>query len=161
MKIPLYPIETLFKLEKTNCRWVADNTPDSKNPFEILLGSTITGYSLDASKTKLTVKFTRTDLKNYNYNSIDCQAVFEAQGDCCNNVWFESITDGITGFVICTEGKETFNIQESLQKGNQGHEDMLCWTISTSGGYLDIDVRNSNNGYYSGSVNLVGLVLGI
>lgn len=81
---------------------------------------------------------------------------FSAQGECCNTVWIESWEN-----IDLLIGSDILSVEE---KGWQEIEDKEhevleagFWTIKTSRGYVDIEVRNSHNGYYGGCVSFAGL----
>jgi hypothetical protein len=87
---------------------------------------------------------------------------YDTSGDCCNNVW----VNHITGVDVVGKGNEFDLLRGALvikaeSKGwndnRDGNEDgyevvqEAFWTIHTDRGYIDIEVRNSHNGYYGGS----------
>lgn len=86
---------------------------------------------------------------------------FDTKNDCCNNVWFNHIT-GVEavgeGHVFdMLRGAEVLEVISKGWSENVESEDYEViqdgfWTIHTSRGYIDIEVRNSHNGYYGGSV---------
>ena len=86
---------------------------------------------------------------------------FDTENDCCNSVWFNHVTGvGVVGegnvFDIL-RGAEVNFVEEKGWSENVEDEDYEViqdgfWTIHTSRGYIDIEVRNSHNGYYGGSV---------
>ena len=73
--------------------------------------------------------------------------------DCCNDVWFEHIEDvGVSGGkVIGLHAKPGFEVSDDEMVGNQECEDVFLFTIKTTKGDLDFEMRNSSNGYYSGT----------
>lgn len=83
---------------------------------------------------------------------------FSAQGDCCNNVWFEDFV----AFDVLLK-TSIFSVEEKgwtqLDASNSGDEylDSGFWTIKTSRGYADLELRNSHNGYYGGYVSFDGI----
>jgi len=88
---------------------------------------------------------------------------FDTENDCCNTVWFNHI-NGVN--VALGEGTSFDLIRGALVTGvedkgwgeNREDEDGWevvqdgFWTLRTDRGYIDIEVRNSHNGYYGGSV---------
>ena len=90
---------------------------------------------------------------------------FDTENDCCNSVWFNHIN----GVDILGEGNSFDLIRGALVTGvedkgwgeNRSDEDGYevvqdgFWTIRTDRGYIDIEVRNSHNGYYGGSVSFI------
>jgi len=88
---------------------------------------------------------------------------FCAAGKCCNTVWFNNINGirSIRGF----EGERVFNIlsrglvldveHKGWTKLDDGDYEVLescVVTIRTNKGYIDLEVRNSHNGYYGGNI---------
>jgi len=87
---------------------------------------------------------------------------YYASGDCCNNVWFNHLT--------CTNALGTGDVfdilrgAEVLGEETKGWSDVVnerdsyevvedgFWTIKTARGYIDLEVRNTHNGYYGGHV---------
>ena len=91
---------------------------------------------------------------------------WDTENDCCNSVWFNHITgvecvgegnvfDLIRGaLVLDTEDKGWNDNRNGDEHGYEVIQDGF-WTIRTDRGYIDIEVRNSHNGYYGGSVRHV------
>ena len=88
---------------------------------------------------------------------------FDTENDCCNSVWFNHITginlvgDGNVFDIL--RGTEVLSTEEKGWGENRSGEDDYdvvqdgFWTLKTARGYIDIEVRNSHNGYYGGSVS--------
>lgn len=88
---------------------------------------------------------------------------FDTENDCCNSVWFNHITginlvgDGNVFDIL--RGNEVLSTEEKGWGENRSGEDDYdvvqdgFWTLKTARGYIDIEVRNSHNGYYGGSVS--------
>jgi hypothetical protein len=82
--------------------------------------------------------------------------VYRAEGECCSQSWFESISNPEN--IILNKNtcyKKIIGIEEK-QCVLQEHPDHDClsvygYTLKTSEGYCDIEYRNSSNGYYGGS----------
>lgn len=76
---------------------------------------------------------------------------FGATGDCCNSVWFCHI-EGVDRLI----GAGIFAVEEKgwnqLETNDYDCLEAGFWTLSTTKGYVDIEVRNSHNGYYGGYV---------
>jgi hypothetical protein len=86
---------------------------------------------------------------------------FDTSNDCCNSVW----VNHITGLHILGEGNSFDLLKGALVTGsenkgwgeNRSDEDGYeviqdgFWTLRTDRGYIDIEVRNSHNGYYGGT----------
>lgn len=79
---------------------------------------------------------------------------FYTQNDCCNTVWFNhlnGVDDVIHQIVRSVESKDWSEADD--YEGKSGDVIEACmWTLNTNRGRLDIEVRNSHNGYYGGSV---------
>jgi len=87
---------------------------------------------------------------------------WDTHNDCCNTVWVNHITG-----VGCVGDGNVFDILRGamvLDSEDKGWNDNRAnpedkydviqdgfWTIRTDRGYIDIEVRNSHNGYYGGS----------
>lgn len=74
---------------------------------------------------------------------------FEADNDCCNAVWIEHINgiELLPATVIEVEDREW----QSIEPGPE--DDVLeagSYVMKTDKGYIDIEVRNTHNGYYGG-----------
>jgi hypothetical protein len=111
--------------------------------FEELRGRTIEAIYLSASAYHLL------------FETTDGPFIYTASGDCCNTVWFAHITlparlDG--SFVLSVDSKEWRKSTEYM--GGDDAEEEAFWSLITSNGYIDIEVRNSHNGYYGGDVAL-------
>jgi len=118
--------------------------------FKNLVGQRINGIFLGNDSWALVVR--TIDGKFHRYDT---------ENDCCNSVWFNHIN----GVTILGEGN-SFDllrgalVTETEDKGwgenhsEEGYEVVQdgFWTIKTDRGYIDIEVRNSHNGYYGGSV---------
>lgn len=87
---------------------------------------------------------------------------YDTSNDCCNSVW----VNHITGVDVVGQGNEFDLIRGVLVTGSEdkgwgenrseeGYEVVQdgFWTLKTDRGYIDIEVRNSHNGYYGGSFN--------
>ena len=122
--------------------------------FDILRGERINGMSLGDDGWALV--FSTVTGKHFH---------FKTTNDCCNSVWFNHIT----GVDILGKGNSFDLLRGALvnqveEKGwndnREGDEDYdvvqeAFWTIHTDRGYIDIEVRNSHNGYYGGRVEHV------
>ena len=85
--------------------------------------------------------------------------LYEAEGECCNSVWFESL-QGLADLV----GREVLGVDEKewedvdLPPAYDGDESSMTtkfWTIRTAAGRCDIEVRNQCSYWlYSGDVVL-------
>lgn len=91
---------------------------------------------------------------------------FRTEADCCNHVWFDKVT-GVSAlrrydeevFDILAGGAYVSNVDVKgwvELKNNEEYGDVLencVITLATDRGYLDIEVRNSHNGYYGGRID--------
>jgi hypothetical protein len=88
---------------------------------------------------------------------------FDTANDCCNSVWFNHVNgvDSVLGSgnsfdilrgatVLAVESKD-FERQD-LEDEHECVDDAFV-TIRTDRGYIDLEVRNSHNGYYGGSIS--------
>ena len=87
---------------------------------------------------------------------------FDTQNDCCNSVWFNHINgatilgegnsfDLLRGALVTGgEDKEWTENRDGSDEGYEVIQDGF-YTLHTDRGYIDIEVRNSHNGYYGGS----------
>jgi hypothetical protein len=119
--------------------------------FNELIGHRINGIFL--GNDKWTLVFRTTEGKWLRWDT---------SNDCCNSVWVNHITgvncvgegnvfDLIRGaLVLDTEDKGWGDNREN-EDGWEVVQDGF-WTIKTDKGYIDIEVRNSHNGYYGGSL---------
>jgi len=122
-------------------------TDPAKSVFSPLVGETVRRVLL--TEDKETIHFI-TDA---------CRHIFETENGCCNQVWFAAISGLeflIDAEVLSVEdkgwGEDEWDVPgyEALQRG--------FWTLKTSKGYVDLEVRNSHNGYYGGYVVYYGAV---
>ena len=118
--------------------------------FRNLIGKRINGVFL--ANDDWTLVFRTTDGEYHRYDT---------SNDCCNSVW----VNHITGLNILGEGNSFDLLKGVLVTGaedkgwgeNRSGEDDYdvvqdgFWTLRTDRGYIDIEVRNSHNGYYGGS----------
>lgn len=111
--------------------------------FEELIGKTI--KEIQVSSNEMILHFI-TDSGEFTYAT---------ENDCCNTVWFCHVN----GIELCL-GSEVTEVIYKDGGAIESASDYDCldnwfYTLKTSGGYLDIEVRNSHNGYYGGSVSLL------
>jgi hypothetical protein len=119
-----------------------------------LVGKRINGIFLNEDHTKVVFRTVE-----------DERLGFYVHGDCCNDVYInhfqgrDVVGEGNTfdilrgALVLSTEEKEWVTIDEEAETSDSwGHgcvEDGF-FTIRTDRGYIDFEVRNEHNGYYSG-----------
>jgi hypothetical protein len=123
------------------------------NVLKKLVGKRINGIFLNEDHTKVV------------FRTIEDERIgFYTHGDCCNNVYInhfqgaDVVGDGNTfdilrgALVLDTEEKEWVKIEEE-QDEDSWMDDCVedgFFTIRTDRGYIDFEVRNEHNGYYSG-----------
>ena len=88
---------------------------------------------------------------------------YYASGECCNDVWFNHLTctnalgtgdlfDILRGTeVLGEETKGWVDVKNEDADSYDVIEDAF-WSIQTSRGWIDLEVRNTHNGYYGGHV---------
>jgi hypothetical protein len=119
--------------------------------FNNLVGKRINGIFL--GNDAWTVVFRTTEGEHFRYDT---------GNDCCNSVWVNHITgvdavgkgnsfDLLRGALVT--GAEDKEWTENRDGSDEGHEVIQdgFYTLHTDRGYIDIEVRNSHNGYYGGS----------
>jgi hypothetical protein len=123
--------------------------------FQPLLGQRINGVLI--GNDKWTLVFRTVEGKHFR---------FDTQNDCCNSVWINHVTglsvvgDGNVFDIL--RGAEVLAVEDKgwndNREGEDGYEVIQdgFWTIRTDRGYIDIEVRNSHNGYYGGSLVFSG-----
>lgn len=88
---------------------------------------------------------------------------YDTSNDCCNSVWVNHLTgvdvigkgnefDLIRGVLVTGAEDKGWGENRSDEEGYEVVQDGF-WTLKTERGYIDIEVRNSHNGYYGGSFN--------
>lgn len=110
--------------------------------FSELRGNRILDIQLEKQGTS--IFFITEDKKKYEYS---------CEGDCCSYSWFESLDgkDNLIGEVIL----EVIDKEENKpSESNEEHECLQFYgfTFKTVKGYCDLEMRNSSNGYYGGSI---------
>ena len=123
--------------------------------FNNLVGKRINGIFLGNDNWTLVVR------------TVDGQWLrYDTSNDCCNSVWINHMTgvdvagdnnsfDLLRGaLVLSAEDKEWTDNRDGSAEGHEVIQDGF-YTIKTDRGYIDIEVRNSHNGYYGGSFNQV------
>lgn len=128
--------------------------------FKNLVGKRINGIFL--GNDAWTVVFRTTDGKYFRYDT---------GNDCCNSVWVNHMTgvdlvgkadnsfDILRGaLVVSTEDKEWTENRDGSDEGYEVIQDGF-YTITTDRGYIDVEVRNSHNGYYGGSFSESGSLI--
>lgn len=119
--------------------------------FNVLLGKRINGLLIGNDGWTLVFR----DINGRHYR-------FNTENDCCNTVWFNHVTgvetvlgEGNTFDIL--RGATVLAVEDKGWSDNREDSDWEVvqdgfWTIRTDRGYIDLEVRNSHNGYYGGAV---------
>jgi len=82
------------------------------------------------------------------------QLVYLADGDCCSESWFYSVSglDCLLGQIVTAV--EQINMGEIAEDGKsrQESDELYSVKLTTGRGVADVEFRNSSNGYYGGNV---------
>jgi hypothetical protein len=120
--------------------------------FDVLVGKRINGLFIGDSAWALVFR----DINGRHY-------CFRTENDCCNTVWFNHVNgvetvlgegnvfDILRGAMVTGVESKGWTDDRTDEDGYDVIQDGF-WTISTDRGYIDLEVRNSHNGYYGGSV---------
>ena len=123
--------------------------------FNVLVGKRINGLFIGNDKWTLVFR----DISGRRY-------CFDTENDCCNSVWFNHVSgvnilgegnsfDLLRGVEVLSVESKGWGDDRSDEDGYDVVQDAF-WTIRTDRGYLDLEVRNSHNDYYGGSVSYSG-----
>lgn len=105
-----------------------------------IIGKTINSYTLSPDQTVLTLQ---TD---------DGSLVFETYGDCCSETWIEHVTSPkFPAKIISLEEKYLGSADGTRQEYDEKYSTIFL----TDQGNFEVEYRNSSNGYYGGSLELV------
>ena len=120
--------------------------------FNVLVGKRINGLFIGDSAWALVFR----DINGRHY-------CFRTENDCCNTVWFNHVNgvetvlgegnvfDILRGAMVTAVEAKGWTDDRTDEDGYDVIQDGF-WTIATDRGYIDLEVRNSHNGYYGGSV---------
>ena len=120
--------------------------------FNVLVGKRINGLFIGDSAWALVFR----DINGRHY-------CFRTENDCCNTVWFNHVNgvetvlgegnvfDILRGALVTAVESKGWTDDRTDEDGYDVIQDGF-WTIATDRGYIDLEVRNSHNGYYGGSV---------
>ena len=120
--------------------------------FDVLVGKRINGLFIGDSAWALVFR----DINGRHY-------CFRTENDCCNTVWFNHVNgvetvlgegnlfDILRGAMVTAVESKGWTDDRTDEDGYDVIQDGF-WTIATDRGYIDLEVRNSHNGYYGGSV---------
>lgn len=83
---------------------------------------------------------------------------YDALGDCCSETWFADITgvSALLGGTVQTADEvsmDGYNVEDGRTR--QEWDEAYGVKLTTEKGYADIVFRNSSNGYYGGSIELL------
>ena len=127
--------------------------------FDVLVGKRINGLFIANDKWTLVFR----DISGRRYR-------FDTENDCCNSVWFNHVSGvnilGEGNSFDLLRGAEVLAVEAKGWGDNRSDDDWhevvqdAFWTIRTNRGYIDLEVRNSHNGYYGGSVSYSGTEVG-
>ena len=120
--------------------------------FNVLVGKRINGLFIGDDAWALVFR----DINGRHY-------FFRTENDCCNTVWFNHVNGvetvlGEGNLFDILRGAMVTGVESkgwTADRGDENGYDVIqdgFWTISTDRGYIDLEVRNSHNGYYGGSV---------
>lgn len=116
----------------------------SSDVFRELIGKTIYAFHLNENRDEL---FFMTGTNEW--------MKYDAYGDCCSQSWFEHVDSPSNGAMNVLEV-----LERDMPEGRSDPEhDCLRfygWSLVTTCGYFDIEMRNSSNGYYGGDVLFSG-----
>ena len=120
--------------------------------FNVLVGKRINGLFIGDDAWALVFR----DINGRHY-------CFRTENDCCNTVWFNHVNgvetvlgegnvfDILRGAMVTGVEAKGWTDDRTDDDGYDVIQDGF-WTIATDRGYIDLEVRNSHNGYYGGSV---------
>ena len=120
--------------------------------FKVLVGKRINGLFIGDDAWALVFR----DINGRHY-------CFRTENDCCNTVWFNHVNgvetvlgegnvfDILRGAMVTAVEAKGWTDDRTDEDGYDVIQDGF-WTIATDRGYIDLEVRNSHNGYYGGSV---------
>ena len=120
--------------------------------FDVLVGKRINGLFIGDDAWALVFR----DINGRHY-------CFRTENDCCNTVWFNHVNgvatvlgegnvfDILRGAMVTGVEAKGWTDDRTDEDGWDVIQDGF-WTIATDRGYIDLEVRNSHNGYYGGSV---------
>lgn len=110
-----------------------------------LIGKTVSGLRVNDDQSVLT--FNHPDGTNTSYDTY---------GDCCSETWFADITGVLAllgGKVIGVEDVRMESVDDGRTR--QDEDKFYGVKLKTDKGFVDIVYRNSSNGYYGGSIELL------
>lgn len=106
--------------------------------FKSLIGKMIKSASLLDNKT--TLVFITTDKK---------KIIYEASGECCSESWIEHMDEIPENSIVNKIVEKNVNC---LEETEDELIEQYFYELVTDKGIFSIEMRNSNNGYYGGSI---------
>ena len=96
------------------------------------------------------------DRDDIEFVCVNSSYTFVTDADCCNKVWIEHVEgmELVLGHTVRDVERKTEGVEESVD--GDGVEEAITYTLHTTGGFLDIELRNNHNGYYGGRLHLSG-----
>lgn len=76
-----------------------------------------------------------------------------ADGDCCSQRWIEHVTLPCNGFPCVVLSTEERNLDKDIRDNDGELIQFYGFSIKTDRGDIEIDYRNSSNGYYGGNLS--------
>lgn len=112
-----------------------------------LIGKKIAGLAVNGDQSLLTFRIEGGEEVSY-----------YAGGDCCSESWFADITGvaallGGTVSAADSVDLDGYNVEDG--RCRQDYDEAYGWKLTTDKGYADIVFRNSSNGYYGGTLELL------
>lgn len=95
------------------------------------------------------------------FHTSDGEIAYEAEGDCCSESWFNNISnlDALRGgYHLITDVIKREETQAQTGEMRQEETSVYGYDLVTPKGTCYIEMRNSSNGYYGGSLRLTASV---
>lgn len=82
---------------------------------------------------------------------------YQTEADCCSETWFADIIGlhNLLGFRVSGVQVLKVDLPENDGRSRQDYDEAYGYRLTTEKGDCDFIFRNSSNGYYSGSLELV------
>lgn len=107
---------------------------------EVLIGKTITGIKIAADKEAMLFDFENDQL------------VVKVDGDCCSRSWIENIDLPALGFPAKVTAVRDLDLISRQDVDEIEEIKFYGFVIETDRGEINIEYRNSSNGYYGGNL---------
>lgn len=124
-------------------------------PLKHLIGRTVESVTVNKDRTELVFKL-----------ALDAHVgkgdriIIAAEGECCSMSRFEHVSglDALLGqkVLAVVDRKMPDDLRSGKDEKGDHHECLSYygWTIETTRGRCDLEMRNSSNGYYGGNIRL-------